>query len=1161
MLCVLLAVISCLLSINFEADATGSRNLTATLTGTTWADNTGYRPYIEWNDASTAGIVRHQIIKVYVNAGETLYFGSSVANGYQGIDIVVRKPDGTAPAASLDVNAATGAGYINTRAKEMAGPNYAGSSNIGGYTPLSIVVDQTGVWEFEFHSTNPTTTDINPTGALTTASPFAAGGVGVAAWDVTVVKQNAEVVTGRVFTNFLSLNMGLNRTGTDVLKASVYVLTKDGYVYETNFNGMDPYGFIFYANNRGLVKAESNTSLYQSGVSSDNIMTTILSNGISAQFQSPNNSDTTLDSTYKIFFEIPASDLPEDIKPTPYAPGTINDFIFTGDTSGHGYVGSGGYFDFTANKVSSFQIVLDFTNYKSTDGTVNNRGVVYLANACIEGPNRIFWDGKDGNGNVVPAGSYGGPDSGVSISIVAKAGEYHFPLYDVENNKNGIAIRMISDPLGSDNLPMTVTSAERTTVYYNNSPVPLIAAEDVLSGRSSNQLAGMDSMTGASKFGTAAPFGQGDFSALDIWTYYTGGSAHPPVVGSPFTLADPPVGKSNIKGFAFYDTDSNMIYKMFAGDYSLQGVPVELYKDGVLTATTVTDSYGLYYFSNIDYGNYTINILKPYDYSICTTNNLSQPLTVAASGWLTAADVGFVYAKADKTITVCKLWTVSRAQDSSQPDNITVHVTGINGTYDKIAVLSNTNGWQATFSDLPKYAADGVTVLDYEVSEEAIPKYFQVSKTSVSTSSQITYTFTNAPLGRITLTKVDSNDLSNELAGATFEFWEKGGASAISTETTDADGVIHISGLDAGTYYFKETIAPAGYAIDLASAVTADIVIDHTAAGYNQSLTVTNTPYCDFTLTKTITAPSDKDEQFLFEITGPTGTYYSVITVLAGQTAASQSFAGMPVGTYSVVEKSSNWRYSIQTESTNASDGTSTFPYAGGQLSMLIDNPLSTGYQFAFVDSRTVNAWVSDHSRVTNTMVKPALVPVVIPTAVPTATAPPTPTPTPTPTPAVTYVRVNSVTDNGTYVIVAKNGTSYYALSNATYNTDYLSGVPVTVTIDNANIEKVTATGITAAMEWTFIADGSGYDVMNGTNYLDRRTNGNGRGLSVDVVEGLAAVSDWIYDNANHYLYTRVSNGNGNWTNYYLNQPAAFSPYYFRQRTQTSGTIYLYKKE
>ncbi|NLA77234.1 MAG: hypothetical protein GX851_05310 [Clostridiales bacterium] len=110
----------CMLS-NPMSLAAGSKNLVSDYDAETdsWKWNGGYRPYTEWYNASTSGILRHQIIYVYVYAGETLLIGSSVAAGVDGVDIAYTKADGTTTG-TLDVSPVsdTALGYISTKVKD-----------------------------------------------------------------------------------------------------------------------------------------------------------------------------------------------------------------------------------------------------------------------------------------------------------------------------------------------------------------------------------------------------------------------------------------------------------------------------------------------------------------------------------------------------------------------------------------------------------------------------------------------------------------------------------------------------------------------------------------------------------------------------------------------------------------------------------------------------------------------------------------------------------------------------------------------------------------------------------------------------------------------------------------------------------------------------------
>ena len=69
----------------------------------------------------------------------------------------------------------------------------------------------------------------------------------VSAWDVTVADSNGNVQNGRAWSDVLALNAGNHQRS---IYSNFYILTKDGFEYQFNSNGMQPYGFAFYANNR-----------------------------------------------------------------------------------------------------------------------------------------------------------------------------------------------------------------------------------------------------------------------------------------------------------------------------------------------------------------------------------------------------------------------------------------------------------------------------------------------------------------------------------------------------------------------------------------------------------------------------------------------------------------------------------------------------------------------------------------------------------------------------------------------------------------------------------------------------------------------------------------------------------------------------------------------
>ena len=86
------------------------------------------------------------------------------------------------------------------------------------------------------------------------------------------------------------------------------------------------------------------------------------------------------------------------------------------------------------------------------------------------------------------------------------------------------------------------------------------------------------------------------------------------------------------------------------------------------------------------------------------------------------------------------------------------------------------------------------------------------------------------------------------MQGAVYGIYSDAGCSAqVTTLTTDAGGNAAAVSLNAGTYYYKELTAPAGYALD--SSVQSFTVTD----GQNTALSVSDTPTNDpvaITLTK-----------------------------------------------------------------------------------------------------------------------------------------------------------------------------------------------------------------------------------------------------------------------------------------------------------------------
>ncbi|KYC35370.1 hypothetical protein WA1_05965 [Scytonema hofmannii PCC 7110] len=466
----------------------------------------GHRPYLEWSpNLKTANITRITLLKVYVQAGETVNLGSSVhtsANGVQ--DIVYRSPFG-GQNGSCNV-LSTGFGFIDTLAKEQAGP----LPNAGGYDPCSFVATETGVYEVEFHAPELGSDQKNPpTRATNAAFPTDATQTStVAAWDITVRDSQGNVKPGRVFTNYLAFNLGTNGLS---LNSDFFIQTKDGYLYRTAMNGVDPFGFIFFANSRGYKDGDS--TLYRSTRAAGNTLAPFLGG---VQVQRPDVPDTATDMTHVVFINKPdpATLASLGIPTGPLIPPKPTNFKFTGKNGASGnqtFVGAGGHFSFDSSSSGSYDIIIDTNNDNIYDPSVDR----VLQNVSLSGKNIVSWNGKDAQGNNLLPLPQNAP---YHARIRLRAGEYHFPMLDAENNPSGFVIEMTNAP---GPFPAGIN---KFTVYYNDDNYKTKDGTTVdLSGPGNptnprNASVGIDSTSGQHEFSGT----YGDFKGIDTWTYYPG---------------------------------------------------------------------------------------------------------------------------------------------------------------------------------------------------------------------------------------------------------------------------------------------------------------------------------------------------------------------------------------------------------------------------------------------------------------------------------------------------------------------------------------------------------------------------------------------------------------------------------------------------------------
>jgi uncharacterized repeat protein (TIGR01451 family) len=437
------------------ARAEGSSDLTQTGTG-------GYRPFLLYDELGALGnIPNTTAIKVYAQVGEFLNMGSS-ANGLgDGVTSGIIRYE--SPSGVDYLCPVTGViGRITSRAQELNGVLP------GGYTPCQQLVNESGVWEVTFVSPNPLAgnADNPPRTLLATdlwdlavdpdAQPTTVRWI--RAWDVTVSRvaapaTAADLISGRVYADYMPLNMGANIEGMRVFTSIVHVYTEDGYIYEVNMNGIDAFGFQFLSNNKGFRDA-TGAPIFRSVQLTGPNANQNFPPGFDIHL--PNLPDTQFDQTHKIFFNYPDTatfdlldnaNVPSPSGPVkfqfppipPEAPLTLEFYGSEANTPGNaGTAPLTGYFRFNAPRTATYSITLDVNRdgiYGNTPDRVLN---FYAANPGIVD---VVWDGLDEVGNRVLAG-----DVGYDVQVVMYAGEVHFPFLDPEFNVEGIILNRVLDP-------------------------------------------------------------------------------------------------------------------------------------------------------------------------------------------------------------------------------------------------------------------------------------------------------------------------------------------------------------------------------------------------------------------------------------------------------------------------------------------------------------------------------------------------------------------------------------------------------------------------------------------------------------------------------------------------------------------------------------------
>lgn len=443
------------------------------------------RPWLQNQPSfSEAGIPYNTVFGVYALSGETIFLGSSAEGLWVG-DITYTTPAGVTTSCGGGTT-----GRIDNYAEEIAWP----LPNGGGYTPCSVVVGAAdeGIWMIRMISPNPSSSSNPSPIAFTWAWTQSSTVSHIAAWDITVRDSGGSDKPGRVFTDFLPMNIWSYSLGID---ADVYIATDHTYIYHVETNGLEPFRFLYFVNNRGLKDPGTDDPLFRSDASS-----TV---GGTTELQGPQEADTATDVTYKIFFNTPSGDLPTSAPsasgtdwlisaPSPLSVTVPEFFGLEGTTGCGGTFPNGWYFVFDADARGTYEISLDLDN----NGFYNDPVDLVLTWVINLGTNNILWNGLDGLGNPMTwLASYG-------LSMATRGEGLHFAMIDAEANLNGTII---------------------TRTNGLNSPDTIIYYDDTALWGAASSASGEDSATGWHLFGVGN--GANDFgneNVVDTWTYTPG---------------------------------------------------------------------------------------------------------------------------------------------------------------------------------------------------------------------------------------------------------------------------------------------------------------------------------------------------------------------------------------------------------------------------------------------------------------------------------------------------------------------------------------------------------------------------------------------------------------------------------------------------------------
>jgi hypothetical protein len=292
-------------------------------------------------------------------------------------------------------------------------------------------------------------------------------------WSIDVYPSDSAgtAIAGRVWTKLY--RMAGASTTQNIQNAersfSLWFVTSDGYKYRVDYRGMNAGGSgVISANKIGLTdNLENCPPAYRSADSGD------------GYYQAISYAVCAVE-PYKIFFEQPAADLPEEV-----TIGGVNDWvtpsikqIIIGNLNYTRTTDTTGVLDLAVENYSGAAILaIDVDDDGVFTGALDRHEAITID---ADGTASFDFDGLDADGNAIAVGST------VNFQLFAnQAGESHWVLSDFEILSGGLTVTKIN---GED--------AGNTTLYWNDTDLSLTSkycpATPILDGRG-----GIDSTGGA----------------------------------------------------------------------------------------------------------------------------------------------------------------------------------------------------------------------------------------------------------------------------------------------------------------------------------------------------------------------------------------------------------------------------------------------------------------------------------------------------------------------------------------------------------------------------------------------------------------------------------------------------------------------------------------